>query len=410
MDKAQFYREARTDLPGPLAGIRVLEATTTWAGPMCGCILADFGADVIKIELPSGEVSRHVVPFLPGTNPPVSFMHASVNRNKRSLTLDLRRPDGRDLFLRLAERADIMVENFRPGVMHHYGIGYDEVRKVKPDIVYVSISGYGHFGPDRARAGYDVLSQARSGFLSLNGNPEGSPVRAPTYFGDDLGGIHGALAALAALRHRDRTGEGQHVDIALLDSVLFQSNGFLTLAAMGVKLERIGNEFPFAVPANAYRCRDGGYVMIVILVDAHWRAAARLIGRPELGHHPDYATVGARVARRDELNAMMAEWAAQHTVDEAVKIFAAEGLSISPVQTYADSARDPQVLARDMLQPTAQEDGSVVPLTGPAAKFSRTPTRIRSGAPALGAHTDEILRELGLDESELARLRQSKII
>jgi len=409
MEKAQFYREARTDLPGPLAGIRVVEATTTWAGPMCGCVLADLGADVIKVELPGGEVSRHVVPFLPGTNPPISFMHSSVNRNKRSVTLDLRRPEGRNLFLRLAERSDVIVENFRPGVMHRFGIGYDEVRKVKPDIVYVSISGYGHFGPDRARAGYDVLSQARSGFLSLNGEPDGSPVRAPTYLGDDLAGLHAALGTLAAIRHRDRTGEGQHVDIALLDSMLFQSNGFLTLAAMGVQLERLGNEFPFAVPTNVYRCRDG-HVMIVILVDAHWRAAARLIGRPELAHHPDYETVGARVAHRAELNQMMGQWFAQHTVDEAIKRFAAEGLSIAPVQTYADSARDPQVLARDMLQPTKLEDGSVAPLTGPAAKFSRTPTRVRSGAPTLGAHTDEILRELGLDESDLQRLREAKII
>ena len=140
---------------------------------MCGCMLADLGADVIKVEASGGEVSRHVVPFLPGTNPPISFMHASVNRNKRSVTLDLRRPEGRDLFLRLAARADVIVENFRPGVMHHFGIGYDEVRKVKPNVVYVSISGYGHFGPDRARAGYNVLSQARSGFISLNSETQG---------------------------------------------------------------------------------------------------------------------------------------------------------------------------------------------------------------------------------------------
>jgi formyl-CoA transferase len=409
MEKSKFYQEARTDLSGPLAGIKVVETTTTWAGPMCGCMLADLGADVIKVELPGGEVARHVVPFLPGTNPPISFMHASVNRNKRSMTLDLRQPEGRDLFLRLAARADVIVENFRPGVMHRWGIGFDEVRKVKADIVYVSISGYGHFGPDRSRAGYDVLSQARSGFLSLNGERDGSPVRAPTYFGDDLGGLHGAIAALAALRHRDRTGEGQHVDVALLDSVLFQSNGFLMLAAMGVKLERLGNEFPFAVPANAYRCRDG-YVMIVILVDAHWRATARLIGRPELAHHPDYETVAARVAHRAELNEMMGQWFAQHTVDEAIKRFAAEGLSIAPVQTYAEASRDPQVLARDMLQPTPQEDGTIAPLTGPAAKFSRTPTRVRTGAPALGAHTEEILRELGIDDSELPRLREAKIV
>ena len=173
MDKSEFYREARTDLTGPLAGMRVLEATTTWAGPMCACLLADFGADVIKVELPGGEVIRRMPPFLPGLEPPVSGGHATVNRNKRSLSLDLRTAEGQEIFRTIAARSDIVVENFRPGTLASWGIGYEGIRQVKPDIIYISISGFGQFGPDHERAGYDPLAQAASGFLALNGEKDG---------------------------------------------------------------------------------------------------------------------------------------------------------------------------------------------------------------------------------------------
>lgn len=173
MEKQAFFRDARDDLTGPLAGLRVLEATTTWAGPMCGCMLADHGADVIKVEHPEGEIARRSLPFLPGTDPPLSFMHATVNRNKRGLSLDLRDPRGRELFLALATRCDVIVENFRPGTMNAWGLGFEAVRALRPDTIYASISGYGQYGPDSDRLGYDPLAQAASGFLSLNGNPDG---------------------------------------------------------------------------------------------------------------------------------------------------------------------------------------------------------------------------------------------
>ena len=213
MEKAEFFREARRDSPGPLAGVRVLEATTTWAGPMCGCLLADFGADVVKVEHPAGEIARRSPPFLPGSDPPLSFMHETVNRNKRSLALDLHGDAGRALFVRLAAQSDVVIENFRPGTADAWGIGYAAVRAARPDVIYVSISGFGQWGPDHDRVGYDPLAQAASGFLSLNGSPDGEPVKSPTFLADDLAGLHAALAALAALRHRDRTGEGQHVDV-----------------------------------------------------------------------------------------------------------------------------------------------------------------------------------------------------
>jgi formyl-CoA transferase len=409
MEKSEFYREARSDLTGPLAGVRVLEATTSWAGPMCACILADLGADVIKVEDPVGEVGRLIQPFLPGTAPPLSFLHATVNRNKRSLTLDLRKPEGGDIFLQLARRSDIVVENFRPGTLDKWGVGYHAVRAVKPDIVYVSVSGYGQFGPNSNRVGYDQLAQAAGGFISLNGEADGHPVKAPTFLCDDLSGLHGAIGALAALRHRDQTGEGQHVDAALLDAMLFQSNGYLTQGALGLGPKRMGNEVAFAVPANVYSCRDG-QVYLGVLLDTHWKVLARIVGRSELAEHPEYAKREARVANRNRINQLMRDWLADRRVEDVLEVMAEAAVPAAPVHTYAQAARDPHVLARDMLQQARSADGSTQPITGPATKFSRTPTKVRTAAPGLGAHNDEVLDELGIDRTARERLRDAKVI
>lgn len=407
MKKADFYREARCDTPGPLAGVHVLEATTTWAGPMCGAVLADLGADVIKVEVPGGEVGRYLTPVLPGTK--TSFMHATVNRNKRSLTLDVRRAEGREIFLRLAAKSDVVIENFKAGTMEKYGLGYDEVRAAKPDIVYVSITGWGQFGPCHQWPGYDPLAQAASGFVSLNGSPDGPPTKAATFLGDDLGGLHAAIGAMAALRHRDRTGEGQHVDVALLDAILFQSDGLLTLGAMGAEPTRMGNEYGFAVPANVFDCKDGPVYAAVVL-DSHWKILAPIIGIPELADDPGFATREGRVVNRDACNAMLGGWLAERIRSEAIDILSRAGLCIAPVNTYGQVARDPHVIERDMLQPTRLEDGSTVPITGPAAKFSRTPTRVRTGAPGLGQNNEEILAELGFDQPARSKLKDSGLV
>jgi formyl-CoA transferase len=409
MRKSEFFAEARRDLSGPLAGLRVLEATTTWAGPMCGCMLADAGADVIKVEHPLGEISRRSPPFLPGTDPPISFMHATVNRNKRSLALDLRQERGRDLFLDLARRSDVVIQNFRPGTMDSWGIGYDAIRQVKPDVVYVSISGFGLYGPDHDQVGYDPLAQALSGFLDLNGMPEGPSSKSPTFLADDLAGLHGAFAVLTALRHRDQTGEGQHVDISLLDSLLSQSNGYLTLGALGVPMERLGNEFRIAAPANSYDCRDGR-ILAGVLLDSHWKRLTVVLGHPELGEHPDYATAAARIGRRRDVDALLAGWAQEHTVAEAVALLNEASIPVAPIRSYAEAAADPHVRERDMLQDVEQPDGTTVPLTAPAAKLSRTPLRIRRAAPALGADSDSVLEELGLGPAERQGLVDAGIV
>ncbi|MCZ6782951.1 MAG: CoA transferase [Proteobacteria bacterium] len=403
MEKADFYREADRDQIGPMAGTRVLEVTTTWAGPMCGCMLGDLGADVIKVELAEGEVARRLPPYLDGTDPPISFAHATVNRNKRSLRLDLRTDGGRRVALRLAERSDVLVENFRAGALAGWGLGYEHVRAVKPDIVYVSITGFGQFGPNHDRVGYDPLAQAASGFISLNGERDGPPVKAPTFLADDLAGLHGAVCALAALHHRDRTGEGQHIDVALLDAMLFQSDGFLTLGALGTRYPRMGNEYIFAAPARIFPCKDG-HVYLGVLLDSHWKALAEVMGRPDLAEDPEYAITTNRVGHRDEVNEIVAVWCAERPVAQVIDEIGRAGLPIAPVQTYEQAASDPHVQARDMLQPTMQPDGTTIPITGPAGKFSRTPTRVRSAAPDTGQHDQEILAELGLDGEEIAAL------
>jgi formyl-CoA transferase len=406
MQKDEFYRRARGDSTGPLEGLRVVEATTTWAGPMCGCLLADFGADVVKVEDLAGEIARRSPPFLPDTEPPQSFMHATVNRNKRSLSLDLREPEGRRVFLDLAAQADVVVENFRPGRMADWGLGYDDVCARNPRVVYASISGYGQFGPDHERVGYDPLAQAASGFLSLNGSPDGPAVKSPTFLADDLAGLHAGLAVLAALRHRDTHGEGQYIDVSLLDSMLFQSTGYLTLGAMDVELPRLGNQFRIAAPADTYACQDGE-VMAGVLLDSHWRKLAVLIGRPELADHEDYATAQARIARRASVNELLGSWVRGQTRQQVVDRFAEVGIPAAAVRSYAEAARDPHVAERDMLQRVSEASP---PITGPAAKLSRTPTRIRTAAPSLGEHDDEILRELGYDDERIRALLEARIV
>ncbi|GAA5094555.1 CaiB/BaiF CoA transferase family protein [Nocardia iowensis] len=401
MKKTEFYRRSRTDLDGPLHGVRVLDCTTVWSGPMASCVLADLGADVLRIEMPRTRAGR-LPPEIPGTG--LSWFDQTVNRNKRSVSLDLRVPAARDVFLRLVDTVDVVVENFRPGTLAGWGIDYEHCCAVKTDIVFVSISGWGQFGPDATRSGYDPITQASSGWSRLNGDPAAATSKAPTFLADDLAGLHAAIGALAALRHRDRTGEGQHVDVSMLDALLFQSDGYLTLAATGVPLTRWGDQSEFVVPSNSYECRDGR-VYLAIALDKQWRRFAAAIGRPELAKAPGFAVNAERVANRAEVNHVVGQWCAAHPVEYVRAVLDAADVPVTIERSLAEVACDPHVLERDMLQQTTLSNGTTAPITGPAVKFSRTPTRVRFGAPAPGSATETVLAEIGLSGSDIAALR-----
>ena len=401
MEKSQFFAEARPDSVGPLVGIRVIDITTSWSGPMASCVLADLGADVIKVEAPGGEVTRRLPPDLPGTS--LGYVNQAVNRNKRSVTVDLHVEAGRKLFLELVATADVVVENFRAGTLASWGLGYHHCRAVKADIIYVSITGWGQFGPLCDRAGYDPAAQAFSGWMSLNGEPEDKPCKAATWICDDLAGLHGTIGALAALRHRDETGEGQHVDVSLLDAVLFQSNGLPTLAAMGHPVPRMGSEVESAVPVNSYACADV-YIYLDIVLDAHWAILCEVMGCPELGGAPGFKTIRERTTNRVAVNDVVARWFATQPAATAIALVGDAGLTISKINTYAEAVAHPHVTARGMLTDVTLQDGSVAPLVSPPVKFSRTPTTIRLAPAALGAHTEQLLEELGYDRERRAQL------
>jgi formyl-CoA transferase len=406
MDADEFYRAARTDVTGPLQGVRVLDVGKVWSGPMAACVLADLGAEVIRVEMP-GNREGQMPPTIPGTD--LSWFRQTVHRNKRSLSLDFRKPGAAEVFLRLASEADVIVENYKPGTLDRWGVGYAACRDVHPGIVFVSISGYGQYGPDAARPGYDPTTQAAAGWMSLNGEPDGEPVKAPTFLADDIAGLHGAIGALAALRHRDVTGEGQHVDVSMLDALLFQSGGFLTLGATGVPVQRWGNQADFVVPANAYRCLDG-HLYLAVALDKQWRALTEVIGRPELARAPGFGTNEERRANRGPVNAVVAQWCADVTVDAAVTELDGRGIVATRVRTFADAAADPHVQAREMLVDTVMSNGTKAPLTGTAVKFSVTRTGVRTGAPTPGADTDELLEAVGYDVTARAALRAAGVI
>ncbi len=409
MDKDVFYQDARSDLKGPLEGMLVLEATTTWAGPMAGCLLADYGARVIKAEHPEGEITRRLPPHIPGESEDLSVPYETVNRNKESLSVVLSTAEGRDVFLALARKADVVIENFRPGTLASWGLGYEDIKAVKPDIIYASISGFGQFGELSDRVGYDPLAQHFSGWSSLNGDPQGQPVKAPTYLGDDLAGMHTTIGVLAALRHRDRTGEGQHLDTSLIDGILYQSTGHLTSGALGLPAQRWGNEFGVAAPVNMYACRNGN-VYAGILLDSHWKRLAILIGHAELADDPRYDKLAARLQNRKDVDNLLAAWCAERSIEDVVDAFTELGLPATRVNSFADTAQIRHIHDRDMLQLTPLRNGTEAPLTGPPVKFSRTPVKVRTPAQAVGAQTRDLLREADYSDERIDELKEKKII
>jgi formyl-CoA transferase len=406
-----FYRHAIEGCEGPLQGIRVLDVTTTWAGPRCSGVLADYGAEVIKIELRDPpEVARRLPPMLPDTDPPESYFNATVNKNKKNLCLDLRKPEGREVLLRLAKTVDVFVENFKKGTLASWNCGYEHLCVVNPEIVYVSITGFGQYGPYSHLPGYDPTAQAMSGFMHLNAqDDEAMPLKAPIFLADEIAGLHGATAAMAALLYRQRAGRGQHIDISLLDAMIDSCTGIHTLAARGVPTPRLGNTFSFAAPANAYRCSDG-WVHAGALLDSHWQRLTRLLGRPELAEHPNYATIPARVAHRDEVDEVLADWCSKRTREEVIRSFEEAQVAAAAILTPAETIEDPHVKAREAIGEVTTDRGQTLRLPAPAAKFSKTPVRIRVSAPPPGAHTEDILKQIGYDEADIRRMARADVI
>lgn len=390
---------------GPLDGVRVIEVTTTWSGPMAGCILADFGAEVIRVEHPSGDVTRRFGFQFPGSNE--SVLYQTVNRNKKSMTLDLHDDRAQEITRKLIETADILIENFRQGTLAGWGLDYETCASRNPRLVYASITGFGQNGPYSRHPAYDPIIQFMSGWAARNGTKSSGPLKAPTMLADDLGGVHAALGVLAALRERDVSGQGQYVDISMLDSMLFQCNAQLTMGSLGIDQEKQENSYP-TVPANLYQCVDG-QIYIAVLLEKQWSRLAGMINE-KLPNDPKFNSAAGRVKHRKDVDGRVQEWCSRKTRNEVLDLCHNAGVPAAPVATFLEVASDPQVRFRDMLQTVEIEPGITGELIGPAAKFSKTPTKVRSAAPKLGAHTVEVLQSIGYSQEDIDKLKKAEVI
>ncbi|QKT08198.1 CoA transferase [Gordonia sp. X0973] len=399
-------------MTGALDGIRVLEIGTLISGPFAGRLLGDMGAEVIKIEPPD-----HPDPIRTWGQVDVDghrllwTVHA---RNKKAVTLDLRAPAGRRVFLDLVTCSDIVVENFRPGTLEKWDLGYDVLSATNPGIILVRVSGYGQTGPDAAKAGYASVAEAASGLRHMNGFPGGPPPRLAISLGDSLAGMFAAQGALAALYRRTVTGRGQVVDTALLEACLaVQESTIPDYDVGGVIRGPSGTRLEGLAPSNIYQAADGTWLVIAANQDTVFRRLCGAMGQPGLADDPDYADHNARGAHQDELDAIIGSWAAKHSPDEITEALTAAGVVCGPINTVAQVVTDPQLLARDMIVDHYDERiGRTVKGPGIVPKLSESPGEIRSAGPARsGQHNDEVLRDLlGYSADEVAALREEGIV
>ncbi|TMS57808.1 CoA transferase [Imbroritus primus] len=396
--------------PGPqaLAGIKVLELGQLIAGPFCGKVLGDFGADVIKIEPPGqGDPLRKWRLLKDGT----SVWWQAQSRNKRSVTLDLRQPEGQEVLRLLVADADVLIENFRPGTLEEWGLGWDTLSAINPGLVMVRVSGFGQDGPYRDQPGFAVVAEAMGGLRYLTGEPGRVPVRTGVSIGDTLAALHGVIGVMMALYHRKvNGGQGQVVDVALYESVFNCMESLLPeYSAFGTVREPSGGALPGIAPSNAYACRDG-WVVVGGNGDSIFKRLMTLIGRDDLGQDPALAHNDGRVARVAEIDAAIGAWTATRPVAEVVAGLQAARVPGGRIYTARDIAEDPQYRARDMVQRVTTRDGWEVDLPGIVPKLSATPGAIRQVAPHLGGDTRAVLEEVGLTPAQIEALAAKGVI
>ncbi|MFO1246489.1 MAG: CaiB/BaiF CoA-transferase family protein [Ramlibacter sp.] len=393
---------------GPLAGLKVVELGQLIAGPFAAKTLADFGAEVVKIEPPGlGDPLRKWRLLKDGT----SVWWQVQSRNKRSLALDLKETEAQDIVRRLAAEADVLIENFRPGAMEGWGLGPDALLALNPRLIMLRISGYGQTGPYRDRPGFGVVAEAMSGLRHLTGEPGRVPVRVGVSIGDTLAALHGVIGVLMALHHRQATGQGQVVDVALYEAVFNCMESLLPeYSAFGAVRGPAGSALPGIAPSNAYACADGGYALVAGNGDSIFKRLMTAIGRDDLGQDPALADNTGRVARVAEIDAAIGEWTARHSVAEVLEVLAVASVPAGRIYTVADIAADPHYRARGMIDEVQMDDGTRLAVPGIVPKLSRTPGGHRRNAPALGQDTDAVLREIGLSPAQIAALRDRGIV
>jgi crotonobetainyl-CoA:carnitine CoA-transferase CaiB-like acyl-CoA transferase len=393
----------------PLSGLRVLELGQLIAGPFASKILAEFGADVIKIEPPkTGDPLRTWRLLHEGT----SVWWAAHARNKRSVTLDLRQPEGQEVIRKLAADADILIENFRPGAMEKWGLGFKDLHAINPKLIMLRVSGYGQSGPYRDRPGFGVIGEAMGGLRYLSGEPGRPPVRVGVSIGDTLSGLHGVIGVMMALRHREQQGGvGQEVDVALYESVFNMMESLLPeYSKFGVVRQPSGASMPGIVPTNAYLCRDGRYALIAGNGDSIYKRLMEAIGREDLATDPTLANNVGRAANAERIDAAISTYTEQHPLDVVLEAMNKAGVPAGKSYDAADIAHDPHYQARDMIMDATLPDGSVVQVPGIVPKLSQTPGQITRPAPELGQHTAEVLEGLGIGAAQQAEWKERGII
>jgi formyl-CoA transferase len=392
---------ANTASAGPLAGLKVLELGQLIAGPFAAKTLGDFGADVVKIEPPgTGDPLRNWRLLKSGT----SVWWQVQSRNKRSVALDLREPRAQEVVRKLAAEADVLIENFRPGALEGWGLDPQQLLEANPRLIVLRISGYGQTGPYRDRPGFGVVGEAMGGLRHLTAEPGRVPVRVGVSIGDTLAALHGVIGILMALHERQRSGQGQVIDVALYEAVFNCMESLLPeYSAFGAVRGPAGSALPGIAPSNAYLCSDG-YALIAGNGDSIFKRLMNAIGRADLADDPALAHNAGRVQRVEEIDGAIGAWTKERTVADVLQVLDAAGVPAGRIYTVADIAADPHYAARGMLQQIRLEDGAPLLVPGVVPKLSRTPGGHRRNAPALGQDTEAVLREIGLTDEQVAQL------